>query len=165
RPLPGGRAERLQAQGHPDRQHPRRAVSPAAGHRLRQRTGAHRELSHIDPPTGPFGNTRHSPLVVRAARLSVADSSSHSVAEPAASKLERVRLRGRVAPRRNTTNDLQEEHPRARAVGIDLGTTNSVVAVLEGGEATVIANSEGSRTTPSVVAFAKNGEVLVGQPA
>jgi molecular chaperone DnaK len=53
----------------------------------------------------------------------------------------------------------------ARAVGIDLGTTNSVVAVLEGGEPTVIANSEGSRTTPSVVAFARNGEVLVGQSA
>ncbi|MBF6350400.1 molecular chaperone DnaK [Nocardia flavorosea] len=53
----------------------------------------------------------------------------------------------------------------ARAVGIDLGTTNSVVAVLEGGEPVVVANSEGSRTTPSVVAFAKNGEVLVGQPA
>ncbi|MBH5300748.1 molecular chaperone DnaK [Corynebacterium silvaticum] len=52
-----------------------------------------------------------------------------------------------------------------RAVGIDLGTTNSVVSVLEGGEAQVIANSEGSRTTPSVVAFAKNGEVLVGQSA
>ena len=53
----------------------------------------------------------------------------------------------------------------SRAVGIDLGTTNSVVAVLEGGEPTVIANAEGSRTTPSVVAFARNGEVLVGQPA
>ncbi|GAB2664310.1 molecular chaperone DnaK [Gordonia jinhuaensis] len=53
----------------------------------------------------------------------------------------------------------------ARAVGIDLGTTNSVVSVLEGGEPTVIANAEGSRTTPSVVAFARNGEVLVGQPA
>ncbi|WPF65951.1 MULTISPECIES: molecular chaperone DnaK [unclassified Corynebacterium] len=52
-----------------------------------------------------------------------------------------------------------------RAVGIDLGTTNSVVSVLEGGEPTVIANSEGARTTPSVVAFAKNGEVLVGQSA
>ncbi|QPK78968.1 molecular chaperone DnaK [Corynebacterium lizhenjunii] len=52
-----------------------------------------------------------------------------------------------------------------RAVGIDLGTTNSVVSVLEGGEATVIANSEGARTTPSVVAFAKNGEILVGQSA
>ena len=50
----------------------------------------------------------------------------------------------------------------AKAVGIDLGTTNSVVAVLEGGEPTVIANAEGSRTTPSVVAFAKDGEVLVG---
>jgi molecular chaperone DnaK len=53
----------------------------------------------------------------------------------------------------------------ARAVGIDLGTTNSVVAVLEGGEPVVVANSEGSRTTPSVVAFAKNGEVLTGQSA
>ncbi len=53
----------------------------------------------------------------------------------------------------------------ARAVGIDLGTTNSVVAVLEGGDPTVIANAEGSRTTPSVVAFAKNGEVLVGEVA
>ena len=53
----------------------------------------------------------------------------------------------------------------ARAVGIDLGTTNSVVAVLEGGEPTVIANAEGSRTTPSVVAFAKNAEVLVGEVA
>ncbi len=53
----------------------------------------------------------------------------------------------------------------ARAVGIDLGTTNSVVAVLEGGEPTVIANAEGSRTTPSVVAFAKNSEVLVGEVA
>ncbi|WP_067451365.1 molecular chaperone DnaK [Actinomadura macra] len=53
----------------------------------------------------------------------------------------------------------------SRAVGIDLGTTNSVVAILEGGEPTVIANAEGSRTTPSVVAFAKNGEVLVGEVA
>src|SRR5262245_22918868 len=53
----------------------------------------------------------------------------------------------------------------ARPVGIDLGTTNSVVAVLEGGEPTVIANAEGSRTTPSLVAFAKNGEVLVGEVA
>ena len=53
----------------------------------------------------------------------------------------------------------------ARAVGIDLGTTNSVVAVLEGGEPTVIANAEGARTTPSVVAFSKSGEVLVGEVA
>ncbi|GHI02995.1 Fe-S protein assembly chaperone HscA [Streptomyces cellostaticus] len=53
----------------------------------------------------------------------------------------------------------------ARAVGIDLGTTNSVVSVLEGGEPTVVANAEGARTTPSVVAFAKNGEVLVGEVA
>jgi molecular chaperone DnaK len=53
----------------------------------------------------------------------------------------------------------------ARPVGIDLGTTNSVVSVLEGGEPTVITNAEGSRTTPSVVAFAKNGEVLVGEVA
>src|ERR1700748_2994520 len=53
----------------------------------------------------------------------------------------------------------------APAGGIELGTTNSVVAVLEGGDPVVVANSEGSRTTPSVVAFARNGEVLVGQPA
>ena len=53
----------------------------------------------------------------------------------------------------------------ARAVGIDLGTTNSVVSVLEGGEPTVIANAEGLRTTPSVVAYTKDGEVLVGETA
>ncbi|MBW3618770.1 MAG: molecular chaperone DnaK [Actinobacteria bacterium] len=53
----------------------------------------------------------------------------------------------------------------SKAVGIDLGTTNSVVSVLEGGEATVIANAEGARTTPSVVAFSKSGEVLVGEVA
>ena len=53
----------------------------------------------------------------------------------------------------------------ARAVGIDLGTTNSVVSVLEGGEPTVIANAEGFRTTPSVVAFTKDGDVLVGETA
>lgn len=53
----------------------------------------------------------------------------------------------------------------ARAVGIDLGTTNSALAVLEGGEPTIIVNAEGARTTPSVVAFAKNGEILVGEIA
>jgi molecular chaperone DnaK len=60
---------------------------------------------------------------------------------------------------------LKENEHMARAVGIDLGTTNSVVAVLEGGEPTVIANAEGFRTTPSVVAFTKDGEVLVGETA
>src|SRR6201993_1240522 len=53
----------------------------------------------------------------------------------------------------------------AKAIGIDLGTTNSCVAVMEGNKAKVIENSEGGRTTPSMVAFAENGEVLVGQPA
>ena len=53
----------------------------------------------------------------------------------------------------------------ARAVGIDLGTTNSAIATLEGGEPTIIANAEGMRTTPSVVAFSKTGEVLVGEIA
>src|SRR5579871_3471534 len=53
----------------------------------------------------------------------------------------------------------------AKVIGIDLGTTNSVVAVMEGGEPKVIPNAEGSRTTPSVVAFARNGERLVGQVA
>ena len=53
----------------------------------------------------------------------------------------------------------------SKIIGIDLGTTNSCVAVLEGGEAKVIANPEGARTTPSVVAFGKNGEIIVGQKA
>ena len=53
----------------------------------------------------------------------------------------------------------------ARTVGIDLGTTNSVVAAMEGGESTVIPNAEGSRTTPSVVGFSKSGEILVGEVA
>ncbi len=53
----------------------------------------------------------------------------------------------------------------SKAVGIDLGTTNSVVAFLEAGEPTVIPNAEGGRTTPSIVGFAKSGEVLVGEVA
>ena len=53
----------------------------------------------------------------------------------------------------------------SKILGIDLGTTNSCMAVMEGGESTVLENSEGARTTPSVVAFAKNGERLVGQAA
>ena len=53
----------------------------------------------------------------------------------------------------------------AKIIGIDLGTTNSCVAVIEGGEPVVIANAEGARTTPSVVAFSKNGERMVGQVA
>ena len=53
----------------------------------------------------------------------------------------------------------------AKTIGIDLGTTNSCMAVLEGGEPTVIPNAEGGRTTPSVVAFAKDGQRLVGAPA
>ena len=61
--------------------------------------------------------------------------------------------------------DIQEEFIMGKIIGIDLGTTNSCVAVMEGGEAVVIANAEGARTTPSVVAFAKNGERMVGQVA
>src|SRR5207253_10848344 len=58
-----------------------------------------------------------------------------------------------------------EEEPMPKAVGIDLGTTNSVVSVLEAGEPAVIPNAEGARTTPSVVGFSKSGEVLVGEVA
>ena len=53
----------------------------------------------------------------------------------------------------------------AKVIGIDLGTTNSVVAIMDGSQPKVIENSEGARTTPSIVAFAKDGERLVGQPA
>src|SRR3954452_3186506 len=64
-----------------------------------------------------------------------------------------------------STRKESRRHPMPKAVGIDLGTTNSVVAVLEAGEPVVIPNSEGARTTPSVVAFSKTGEVLVGEVA
>ena len=60
---------------------------------------------------------------------------------------------------------IQEDKVMGKIIGIDIGTTNSCVAVMEGGKATVIANAEGSRTTPSVVAFTKSGERLVGEPA
>ena len=60
---------------------------------------------------------------------------------------------------------LKGKHPMSKILGIDLGTTNSCMAVMEAGEPTVLENSEGARTTPSVVAFAKNGERLVGQAA
>src|SRR5687767_3070638 len=71
---------------------------------------------------------------------------------------------GVVSAERETTT-LQEETTMGKVIGIDLGTTNSVVAVMEGGEPTVIPNAEGGRTTPSVVAFTKDGERLVGQVA
>lgn len=67
-------------------------------------------------------------------------------------------------PGHTVSKERRKQH-MSRAVGIDLGTTNSVVSVLEGGEPTVIANAEGGRTTPSVVAFSKSGEVLVGEIA
>jgi molecular chaperone DnaK len=75
-------------------------------------------------------------------------------------------MAGRIpADIEQTLTGLKGDKHMARAVGIDLGTTNSCVAVLEGGEPTVIANAEGLRTTPSVVAFTKDGEVLVGETA
>ena len=93
----------------------------------------------------------------------VADSYQVNLTPPdSGSTLESSRLRFREQT--SDTPD-EKEQDMARAVGIDLGTTNSVVSVLEGGEPKVIANAEGMRTTPSVVAFAKDGEVLVGETA
>src|SRR5713226_366844 len=66
---------------------------------------------------------------------------------------------------RQQSRPVKEVLEVAKVVGIDLGTTNSVVAVLEAGEPTVIPNAEGARTTPSVVAFSKSGEILVGEVA
>jgi molecular chaperone DnaK len=85
-------------------------------------------------------------------------------------KLESTRLKFakcEPSPEEKTGSDRTQkgENNMARAVGIDLGTTNSAVSVLEGGEPTVIANAEGFRTTPSVVAFTKDGEILVGETA
>src|SRR5215213_3215566 len=68
-------------------------------------------------------------------------------------------------PRGSIRRNQENRQHMARAVGIDLGTTNSVVSVLEGGEPVVIANAEGFRTTPSVVAFTKDGDILVGETA
>src|SRR5690606_38045189 len=65
----------------------------------------------------------------------------------------------------NPRTPLDHTHAMGKIIGIDLGTTNSVVAVMEGGEPVVIANAEGARTTPSVAAFKKDGERLVGAPA
>jgi molecular chaperone DnaK len=70
-----------------------------------------------------------------------------------------------LGPQPRYTSKYKEKTSMARAVGIDLGTTNSAVSVLEGGEPTVIVNAEGFRTTPSIVAFTKDGEVLVGETA
>src|SRR6185437_7987659 len=66
---------------------------------------------------------------------------------------------------RGLRNPAQEEVAMAKVIGIDLGTTNSCVAVMEGKNAKVIENAEGMRTTPSMVAFTESGERLVGQPA
>ena len=70
-------------------------------------------------------------------------------------------LRGPTGPKNLERNDAMA----SKIIGIDLGTTNSVVAVMEGGDPVVIPNAEGGRTTPSVVAFTKDGERLVGQVA
>src|SRR5487761_161823 len=81
--------------------------------------------------------------------------------------LNSVELTHRVPHRRMVRSGGRrvKEPSMPKAVGIDLGTTNSVVSVLEAGEPTVIANAEGARTTPSVVGFSKSGEVLVGEVA
>src|SRR4051794_24505045 len=66
---------------------------------------------------------------------------------------------------RPTESNRKEQDRMSKVIGIDLGTTNSCMAVMEGGEPTVIPNAEGGRTTPSVVAFTKDGQRLVGTPA
>src|SRR5690242_21541490 len=131
---------RVAADGPPGR--PRGGRGPWAGR------GSRRGGVEISGGAGIIGDS---------GKLSLSDS-SHLTAVVPAGKLEPELLNFTFI---NTSKGLL----MARAVGIDLGTTNSVVAILEGGEPTVIANAEGSRTTPSVVAFAKNAEVLVGEVA
>src|ERR1700761_585620 len=71
----------------------------------------------------------------------------------------------RRAPQGPGTHALRKRHHMAKVIGIDLGTTNSCVAVMEGSAPKVIENAEGARTTPSIIAFAPDGERLAGQPA
>src|SRR5438874_8907297 len=104
-----------------------------------------------------------SPGTARGAAARSGRSSHGEVANPALNFYRSQEFKEGLRPSGNPQT--QEHTAMPKAVGIDLGTTNSVVSVLEAGDPVVIPNSEGSRTTPSVVAFAKNGEVLVGEVA
>src|SRR5207253_129348 len=98
-----------------------------------------------EPRKGPVSARQPAPYGARLARINT-NGSAH--------RIQRNRASERTTP-------MAEE----KIIGIDLGTTNSVVAIMEGGEAKVIANQEGQRLTPSVVAFTDKGERLVGDPA
>ena len=126
-----------------------------------QRVGAIYEVERII--------SEHEEKVRRAAIEAAAilmQDTDESIALRAARLVEATRIAASINIPGSNASDSTPPKPRARyAIGIDLGTTKSAVAVIEGGGPTVIPNAEGSRTTPSVVAFAKNAEVLVGEVA
>ena len=142
-PGPAGRSPALEAAGPQAPSHRQWAVQPAAGRHL---------TSYYSRPHCP----PHQPTASRATVTNACARAARACLWQAC-----VLVAPTPPPRRPAAPP--PPRPRRQVVGIDLGTTNSAVAAMEGGKPTIITNAEGGRTTPSVVAFTKNGDRLVGQ--